>query len=348
MAAAWARDAIEAAREATLIIGSGNVSLVGASVAEKLGVPFVMASLQNFEPSRDLPPVLLQPRWQSGRLNLLLHHATRAFLWQTFRYPIGVVRRDLGLPPYPKAGPWTCRYGFGAPTLYGFSSHVFPRQPEWPERIAVPGFFCLPEAAAYEPAPELARFLADGPPPFYVGFGSMVSGRVTEFGRMIVDAIRLAGVRAVVARGWMGLGDSLGDNSAFCLVDHVPHDWLFSRMAGAVHHCGVGTVAAAVRAGIPTVPVPFAGDQFFNAWQLQRLGVAVPALGRRRLTAALLAEAIRRAGSSAMRGRAAALGESVRAEDGVGGAVRQLQAWGFLAATRNNPTECSPKISGPA
>ncbi len=329
MAQAWPQQGMAAARGATLVIGSGTVALVGAGVAEKLGVPFVVASVQPFEPSRDLPPVMLKPARRPGQINLALHHAMRAVIWQTSRMPINSVRRDLKLPPYSWSGPWRGKYSYGAPTLYGFSRHVVPIQPEWPDRFSVLGYFCLPQAEGYVPPPELARFLAAGPPPVYVGFGSMVSGRAGELGQIVVDALGLTGGRAVMARGWMGLGDRLASPD-ICLVNDVPHDWLLPRMALAVHHCGVGTVAATVQAGIPTVPVPFAADQFFNAWQLERLGVAVTALDRRRLCAAALADAMRQAGSAAMRERAAELGALTRAEDGVGAAISQLRTWGFV------------------
>lgn len=326
----WAEEGLAAARGATLIIGSGNVALVGASVAEKLGVPFVAASVQPFEPSRDLPPVMLKPANRPGFVNLALHHLTRAMLWQSGRRSMNIVRGNLGLAPYSWSGPWERPYGYGAPTLYGFSPHVLPVQPEWPARFSVMGFYRLAEAGRYEPPPALAQFLAAGPPPAYIGFGSMVSGREGEIGRIVAEALRMSGMRAVLARGWMGLGKSLGDNPAICQVGDVPHDWLFPRMALAVHHCGAGTMAAAVQAGIPSIPVPFAGDQFFNAWQLRRLGVAAPALDRRKLTADRLAAALREAAAAPMRERAAALGALTRNEDGVAASIAQLEAWGFI------------------
>ena len=123
--------------------------------------------------------------WRPRPVNLLLHHGVRTVLWHMLRVPINLVRRDLGLTPFPWGGPWVHKHGFGAPMLYGFSRHVVPKQPEWPDRVAVPGFFCLPEAEAYVPPPQLERFLAAGPPPIYIGFGSMVSARAAERGRSL-------------------------------------------------------------------------------------------------------------------------------------------------------------------
>lgn len=49
----------------------------------------------------------------------------------------------------------------------------------------------------------------------------------------------------------------------------VPHDWLFPRIAGVVHHGGAGTTAAGLRAGVPTIIKPFFGDQNFWAERVE-------------------------------------------------------------------------------
>jgi UDP:flavonoid glycosyltransferase YjiC (YdhE family) len=345
MAESWADESLAAAAGADLVIGSGNVSLIGASVAEKLGIPYVRSQLQPFDPSRALPPVLFRPPAVPlpGAINLALYRVLRVIAWRMMQRAVNGVRHDLGLRPYPWTGPWALSYGAGGRILYGFSAQVVPRQPEWPERIAMPGYFILKEAERYTPPLALEQFLSDGPAPIYIGFGSMVSSKARDLARVVVEAVRLSGHRALVGTGWAGLGDDLDCSDDMLVVGSVPHDWLFPRVALAVHHCGAGTTAAAVRAGIPTVPVPFVGDQFFWAWQLGRLGVATPSLDRRRLTAAQLAEAIRLAGKPKMIERAAALGERVRAEDGVAAAIRQLERWGLLpevkpAQSKGGPT----------
>ena len=69
------------------------------------------------------------------------------------------------------------------------------------------------------------------------------------------------------------------------VLDEAPHDWLFPRVAVAVHHGGAGTTAAAARAGIPSVVTPFLMDQFFWAKRLEALGLAPGAIRHRKLTA---------------------------------------------------------------
>lgn len=43
----------------------------------------------------------------------------------------------------------------------------------------------------------------------------------------------------------------------------IPHDWLFAdgRVAAVCHHGGAGTTAIGLKNGLPTIVVPFFGDQ---------------------------------------------------------------------------------------
>lgn len=332
MARSWAEEGMAAADGAALIIGSGNVALLATSVGEKLGTPVVRSQLQPFDPSRDLPAPLFRPSRMKlpGAVNLLLYQALRIAAWRLMRQAIQGVRADLMLPPYPATGPWSLLRKASGRTLYGFSRHVVPRQPEWPASVSIPGYFMLPEAARYQPSPALKHFLETGPRPIYIGFGSMVSARIAALAGLVGEAVRLSGSRAIVSSGWAEMGAHLGASADIMVVTSVPHDWLFPQVSLAVHHCGAGTTAAAISAGIPTVPVPFVGDQFFWAWQMRRLGVATAHLERRRLTAQSLADAIEQARQPTIVAAASALGAMVRAEDGVAAAIGQLREWGML------------------
>lgn len=343
MARSWAAEAMAAARDADLIIGSGNVSLLGASIAERLRLPYIRSQLQPTDPSRDLPPILFRPpaRKLPGRANLLLHKMVRVLVWRLLRRAINGVRNDLGLAAYPWRGPEFLANGVGDHVLYGFSQHVVPRQPEWPDHFALPGYFVLDQADTYTPDPALERFLSSGPTPIYVGFGSMVTDRPEDLAALVLDALRRSGRRAVIGSGWAGLASALRPTDDVLVVRNVPHDWLLPRVSLAIHHCGAGTSAAAMRAGIPTVPVPFVGDQFFWGWQMCRSGAATRPLDRRRLTAGVLADAIDEAGETSLVESAARLGRKLRAENGTMAAVSQMRAWGVLPPASASPAACS-------
>ncbi|MEV4170701.1 nucleotide disphospho-sugar-binding domain-containing protein [Nonomuraea sp. NPDC049709] len=176
------------------------------------------------------------------------------------------------------------------------------------------------------PSPELAAFLEAGQAPVYIGFGSMAGNDPERIGRIVMEAVRLAAVRAVVASGWGGLRVRDLPDEVFQL-DQAPHDWLFPRMAAIVHHGGSGTTGAALAAGRPQVVCPFVADQPFWAARVHAAGVAPPPQPQRRLTAEGLAAAIRAALSDAAMTRAAArLGHAVRGGDGNSRAVKILES----------------------
>jgi UDP:flavonoid glycosyltransferase YjiC (YdhE family) len=327
----WAREGMEAAVGAGLLIGVANSTLLAKAIAEAQGIPFVAAQLQPLTPSRYMSPlVLVGGHKLPPALNMTAYNVLRLLVWYVMKPAINdIVRPQLGLPKYPWYGPYFNNRHHHV--LYGFSPHVVPRPADWPDTAQITGYWFL-DQPEWRPSDALRAFLDAGPKPIYVGFGSMVSAHAEQFTTTVLEAVRRSGQRAVLATGWGGLAGEEGtqDEQIF-FTPGAPHDWLFPRMAAAVHHGGAGTTAAAVRAGIPSVIVPFYGDQPFWARCLQREGVAPPALDRKNLTAEALASAIDSTLQEPVRRSAAALGERVRAEDGVGAALRCLQAWGFLS-----------------
>ena len=174
----------------------------------------------------------------------------------------------------------------------------------------------------------------------YVGFGSMVDHERERMTRLIVDAVGVARQRAILLGGWSDLGSTELPDSIF-RVDSVPHDWLFPRVAAVVHHGGAGTTAAGLRAGLPTVIVPFTVDQPFWGWRVHELGVGPNWILRKKLTAENLAAAIDQAvHDQAMARRAEEFGRMIRAEDGLGAAVHLVE--GFMGLLPSPESTISP------
>jgi len=107
----------------------------------------------------------------------------------------------------------------------------------------------------------------------------MVSGDMGELAEIIRQAVKLSGVRAVVALGW-GQQEAKTKDANIFYVKSVPHDWLFPHMAGAVHHGGAGTTATSLRHALPTLVVPFGGDQPFWAERVYAAGCGPKAIPR--------------------------------------------------------------------
>jgi UDP:flavonoid glycosyltransferase YjiC (YdhE family) len=318
------------------LIGVSNSTLLAKALSEAQGIPFAIARLQPLTPSRELPPMVLSGSRHKlpGVLSLGAHHLLFQMVWGVMRPAINdIVRPQLGLPRYPKFGPYLFQSTLhGAKVINGFSKHVLPRPTDWPESSQVTGYWFFHQSQ-WRPPEALSEYLAAGPKPVYIGFGSMVSSNATSFTEKVLAAVKKSGQRAVLASGWGGLAGEEGPQSEqIFFLRHAPHDWLFPRMSAAVHHGGAGTTAAAVRAGIPSVIVPFYGDQPFWARCLNRQGVAPPAVERKAMTVDMLASALAATQHPTMIQKAMALSSAVRAEDGIGEAVRCLREWGLLPA----------------
>ena len=141
--------------------------------------------------------------------------------------------------------------------------------------------------------------------------------------KTVLDAIRMAGVRAVVSKGWAGLGSGQIPDNVF-LVGDVPHDWLFRRISAVVHHGGAGTTAAAMAAGKPSVIVPFFGDQFFWGAMVQKAGAGSKPIPGKELTAAVLAAAINEVLQPVVLDRAEVLGTLIDGENGAASGCASL------------------------
>ncbi|KAI4253660.1 MAG: hypothetical protein L6R42_007492, partial [Xanthoria sp. 1 TBL-2021] len=172
----------------------------------------------------------------------------------------------------------------------------------------------------------LVSFLEAGPPPVYVGFGSIVVEDPNAMTRMIFDAVKQSGQRALVSKGWGGLGaDSLDIPHNVFMLGNVPHDWLFKRVSCVVHHGGAGTTAAGIAAGKPTVVVPFFGDQPFWGSMVAKAGAGPWPTPYKQLTSDKLAASILEALEPEVLHRAAKLGQSISHEQGTKSGAKDFQ-----------------------
>ena len=315
--AAWMREVARASAGCDAILVSGLASFVGLSVAEYRGVPAIGTGMIPITPtaafaSPFLPPGKV-PRW----LNRASHRFVNALLWQAFRKATNAARAGVcGLPPRRRV--WTDH-----PMLYGVSPVLLSEPADWPSNALACGQWRI-DARAWTPPPALSAFLEAGDPPVYIGFGSMAG-----FDRAaMADALARAldGRRALFQPGWSGIDASMLPAHVHA-IGETPHDWLFPRVSMAIHHGGSGTTHSAARAGIPSVVVPFAGDQFFWANRLRRLGVADARVAGRRMDAAALAGAMAFAARADTKARAAELGARIAREDGLRVAVDAIERW---------------------
>ncbi|MCI0397774.1 MAG: glycosyltransferase [Chloroflexi bacterium] len=311
----------EACQGAEAIIYS-TLGVAGYYVAKALGIPALGAPLQPLHPTRAFPSVSFPDIKLGSWYNLLTHYLVLQLLWQPLRPLVERWRREtLGLPPTSFWGPLRPMQAEHHPVLYGFSQAVLPRPADWGPWLHVTGYWFLDAPPGWQPPAGLVEFLASGPPPVCVGFGSMQSRDPEAVTEIVLAALARARQRGILITGWGGLGQADLPPDVF-KAEAIPHDWLFPRVAAVVHHGGAGTTAAGLRAGVPSILVPFFGDQPFWADRVRALGVGPAPVPRRALTVERLAQAIMMAvQDEGMRRRAAALGRQIRAENGVARAV---------------------------
>ena len=201
--------------------------------------------------------------------------------------------KTLGLEPVSTLWAPGQLFRLKVPYTYLWSPGLIPKPSDWGPEIDIAGFVFLDLASSYKPPKELKKFLSGGKPPVYIGFGSIVVDDPDRFTSMIFEAVAKAGVRALVSKGWGGLGGMKNTPDNIFMLENTPHDWLFPRVSAVVHHGGAGTTAIGLKCGKPTMIVPFFGDQPFWGAMVAKAGAGAKApIPYKHLTVDALAEGI--------------------------------------------------------
>jgi vancomycin aglycone glucosyltransferase len=279
--------ALEAGRGAQAIVCAHH--FVARTAAEILDVPFVGVMYQpSIVRSADYPPIIA--RWQRGP-RLLNRALWRLYDWGTtriFMEPINREREKLGLA---REDSFERHMFHGSPYLLACDPVLVPAPADWGHLdITTTGPWFYEDATPL--SGDVLSFLEAGPPPVYVGFGSMVNEDAAAATRVIVAGAGASGRRVLLSRGWAGLGEGTFPASVIVVDGPMPHAKLFPRVAAVVHHGGAGTTHAALRAGAPQVIVPHLMDQYYYAHRLRVLGIAPEAIPVRKLSADRLGRAI--------------------------------------------------------
>ncbi len=301
---------------------------IGIPLAHKRGVPAFVAYVQPLTPTREFPSAFFPPApaWLASvqpSYNRLSAEVVEQLFWPLYRGSLGkAVHAVLGTP---LRSPLREMRREHTPIFYGFSAQVLPRPADWPHFCHVTGYWFLDTNAAWQPPAELEAFLQAGPPPVCIGFGSTMGVDERSLTQRVISALDRCGQRGILLAGWGAMAHESWPETIFA-IDAVPHDWLFPRVAAVVHHGGAGTTGAGLRAGLPSLIVPFFADQFFWGQQICERGLGPQPLEHIHLSTEALAQAITTmVTDQAMRQRAATVGEHIRVEDGVGNVVRLVE-----------------------
>lgn len=214
------------------------------------------------------------------------------------------------------------------PYTYLWSPGLIPKPADWGPEIDIAGFVFLDLASSFQPPETLVEFLDAGEPPVYIGFGSIVVDDPDKFTALIFKAVQKSGVRALVSKGWGGLGDEGNTPENIYMLENTPHDWLFPRVSAVVHHGGAGTTAIGLKCGKPTMIVPFFGDQPFWGAMVANAGAgAQQPIPYKHLSIDSLAEGIKQCLSPEAKAAAEKIAAAIAAEgDGARNAVRSFHS----------------------
>ncbi|MCJ1386371.1 hypothetical protein MMC17_009497 [Xylographa soralifera] len=289
--------------------------------AEKLGIPLHLMFTMPWSPTQAFPHPLANIQSSNADVsmtNFISYALVEMMTWQGLGDIINRFReKSLGLEPISLMWAPGIASRLRIPYTYCWSPALIPKPKDWGPHISISGFYFLSLAANYTPADDLKAFLDAGNPPIYIGFGSIVLDDPDGMTRLIFDAIKETGQRALVSKGWGGFGaDALEIPDGVFMLGNVPHDWLFKHVSCVVHHGGAGTTAAGIALGKPTVIVPFFGDQPFWGAMVAKAGAGPSPIPNKVLTASKLATAIMEALKPLALQRAQELGERIRSENG--------------------------------
>ncbi len=277
-------------RKADVLI-SGHLQPSSRMLHELTGIPFVSVHTNHF----------------GGMQPAVYRHAAGAV--------INPFRAQYGLTPLED--PIHTDANSPQLALYAISRYLRNPDPNWPPHYHVTGFFFL-EENDWQPPAELVQFLENGAPPVVVCFSSIAHSDPEAMTDLLLDAMRLAGCRAIIQHGWSGLARGRKLPPDILGIGFVQHTWLFPHAACVVHAGGSGTPATTLRSGIPAIVVPHVGDQPMWAELVRGLGCAGDVIPYKELTAKRLAAAIEATlGNSGLRRHAAEFALKIRAEQGL-------------------------------
>ncbi|KAL7762708.1 hypothetical protein ACKLNR_009243 [Fusarium oxysporum f. sp. zingiberi] len=298
--------------------------------AQALGVPLHLMFTMPWTSTREFCHPLANLKANGSDMsataaNYVSYSLVEWMTWQGLGDIINAWRGTIDLEPIPFSEGPCLTETLGVPVTYCWSPALVPKPADWPENIDVCGFF-FRDAPKYQPEPALEQFLANGPPPVYIGFGSIVIDDPEKLTATILEAVRVTGTRAIVSRGWSKLGgDSAGDDQVFFLGD-CPHEWLFQHVTAVIHHGGAGTTACGLLNAKPTTIVPFFGDQPFWGNMVHAGGAGPAPIPFKSLNSNNLAEAILFCSTPEAAAAARQIADKMSREAGVRRAVASFHA----------------------
>ncbi|WP_292842757.1 glycosyltransferase [Nostoc sp. NMS8] len=299
-------------------------------IAEKLGIPCYMAPMQPHHQTRDFHNWIMPPfrlKFLKNIYNWFSYPLFDLIFWLHIRPTINKWRQEtLNLLPLPVlAGLLRKIQQQKLPTIYSFSP-LISKPSEWEEYVHLTSYWFLDTSENWQPSTNLRNFLSKGLPPIYIS--KIWDNNHHQFTKeVLLEISALTGRRIIVHSSDADEAkDAEFTDKLFFIDGLIPHEWLFSKMAVVVHHGGLGTIMSSLRAGIPSIAIPFLflTDQEFWTTQLAQSGLGIDFIlqDEDELSAQKLAAVIQSAiNDQAMQTRLIEVSNKIKKEDGVQQAI---------------------------
>ncbi|GAB7141819.1 glycosyltransferase [Mycobacterium riyadhense] len=255
---------VSLAQDADIIVSGQTYPGVPANVSEYLDIP--MVALQYF-PQRvhgHLFP-LVPPPFSRAAMKMAY-----ALYWWVTKGPENAQRRALGLPE-TRVSSAKRIVQRGSLEIQGYDDVFFPGlKKEWGDQRPFVGALTLELPTSADD--EVAAWISAGTPPIYFGFGSMRIDSTSATVAMISEVCAELGARALICGGVTDFTDiEVPDN--VMIVPDANHAAVFPACRAVVHHGGPGTLAAGMKAGVPTLVLWISAEQPLWAAQVWKLKI---------------------------------------------------------------------------
>lgn len=290
-----------------LIIGYGSFGLAEADKAKK---PFISVVID---------PTMAEKKFSKNIKLNMEYIVEKIALYFLMGRRYAQFRKEINAPSSSKSGNPQL-------ILLPMSQYVEKPTDNWTSKNVISGYWHLNAPSDYSPPEDLQKFIENGEKPIFISFGS--AGWSEEDNnsllKILFEAVRLASSRAIILNTEKFAGN-IPDN--IYLVQEIPFDYIFDYCSCVVHHCGLGTTAEVLKAGLPSIPVPYMIDQFAWAERIHSLDVATQPIPRKELSTEKLSKAITQGlENKEMKENAKNLGHKIREENGLTSAVKAIES----------------------
>jgi len=319
------KTAFEACQGSDLLI-HGLPTLWGSHIAEGLKIPAIRALLQPLAPTNEFASALLPFRFSIKGINWLSHWIVTQLTYLSWRSEINYARRTLfQLDSAPLLDSSLRHYSEQPLTLNGFSEQILPRPKDWNDKQIITGYWRKEVISKQvNKLAEIQKFIESSSNPIAIGFGSPGTKGFSQILATLEEGLNLSNAQAILTIPVKWHSEIKSKN--IFPVEYISHDWLYKNVKVAIHHGGAGTTSASLHAGIPTITMPLAIDQFFWGERIHKIGVGPKSIPQRKLTAEKLAHAIQIALSDeTMNARAKSVGKALSRENGIQVALSQMR-----------------------